>query len=542
MNISIFWDNGTSQQFTAEKNVLNSFILTPPEQSKKVTVTTRFPVNDVHGIWYNACDGGPAARLLWNVEFNSGLQSYIPYIAFFNRASMLRGSIALTNLIDDSKFHAALNQELCTYDITVEISITPETPEFQLLLDLRTEITWQQSLESWRKAQNVALPTFPAAAWDPVFCTWYAVHAAVTADWVERCVPLMLDCGFTTLIVDDGWCYEDMKRVSPETLPVWYEKVGDWEVSPVKFPDFTAHVQRMQALGVKYMLWVAPHFIGVKSRAYTEYAGKTHNTVHEGTAHLNAANRETAEAVSSKLAQLAAEHGLNGLKIDFLNIVSNDVNNPNGRDTLHLIKKLTGALRENDPDSLIEFRQAYATLATMPYATQFRAGDVPFDWMLNFARLVTIRLCMGDNIPIHADPAYWATGESPENIARHMISTLVGVPMLSMDLEKFSSQEKLIVSYWIGFYNQHRDLLNHGHWEFMFGCRDIDGAIVANAQQRIVFLLDAGRLPEILALGKNTIILNLSAQVLEVPEAETFACTGRPGVSGRISLGGWGQI
>ena len=141
MNISIFWDNGTSQQFTAEKNVLNSFILTPPEQSKKVTVTTRFPVNDVHGIWYNACDGGPAARLLWNVEFNSGLQSYIPYIAFFNRASMLRGSIALTNLIDDSKFHAALNQELCTYDITVEISITPETPEFQLLLDLRTEIT-----------------------------------------------------------------------------------------------------------------------------------------------------------------------------------------------------------------------------------------------------------------------------------------------------------------------------------------------------------------------------------------------------------------
>ena len=190
------------------------------------------------------------------------------------------------------------------------------------------------------------------------------------------------------------------------------------------------------------------------------------------------------------------------------------MNNPNGRDTLHLIKKLTGALRENDPDSLIEFRQAYATLATMPYATQFRAGDVPFDWMLNFARLVTIRLCMGDNIPIHADPAYWATGESPENIARHMISTLVGVPMLSMDLEKFSSQEKLIVSYWIGFYNQHRDLLNHGHWEFMFGCRDIDGAIVANAQQRIVFLLDAGRLPEILALGKNTIDCILSGLII----------------------------
>ena len=64
----------------------------------------------------------------------------------------------------------------------------------------------------------IHLPEFPEGAWEPVFCTWYAVHAAVTQDWVEKNAEVASRLGFRTLIIDDGWCFDVMKRVSPETI------------------------------------------------------------------------------------------------------------------------------------------------------------------------------------------------------------------------------------------------------------------------------------------------------------------------------------
>ena len=35
---------------------------------------------------------------------------------------------------------------------------------------------------------------------------------------------------FKTFILDDGWSYDDRKRVSPQTIVNWYQDVGKWDV------------------------------------------------------------------------------------------------------------------------------------------------------------------------------------------------------------------------------------------------------------------------------------------------------------------------
>ena len=201
-------------------------------------------------------------------------------------------------------------------------------------------------------------------------------------------------------------------------------------------------------------------------------------------------------------------------------------------------------MKEDNPDTLIEFRQCYSTPVTLKYATQFRAGDAPFDWMLNFHRIANIRLCMGDNVPVHADPAYWAENEEAKNVSRHMIAMLAGVPMLSMDPESMSERDAAIVKYWVNFYNDNRKLLNHGHWQIYFGYRDVRMALVDDESGRIAIVSDPGVVGKAIAgcpAGAELKILNLSDEELIFDGAECFAPDGTFTGMGKIVPGGWGK-
>lgn len=67
------------------------------------------------------------------------------------------------------------------------------------------------------------------------------------------------------------------------------------------------------------------------------------------------------------------------------------------------------------------------------------------------------------NVAVHADPAYWQPGESPENVARFLSSLVTsGVPMLSTDLRTLEGEHRRIVKAWLRFFKQHQDLLLFG--------------------------------------------------------------------------------
>lgn len=514
--IKLTYSNGEIKQF-AKTGDYSRITVEPVKGADKVVISTNISLVDVHEMWLSSLVAGPEKRNLpWVMELNSGAQKNFPFIATFNTAGQNRGSFSTTNLQDDTLIRFEVNQEFGTYDITCTVALCSESESFDVILDCR-DIQWQNALSDWR--DNVLqLPeySYPAATRDPVYCTWYAVHGAVTQDFIEKTCPIAKDLGFTTLIVDDGWCYDDMKRVSPQTIVSWYEMIGDWDVSTKKFPDFKNHVKRMQDLGMKYMVWVAPHLWGFKSKLYNDNPGMTVNNPIEGYDKMNVNKADFAPLVK-KLRALAADNNLDGLKIDFLDIVLPNVNEPNGRASEKLIADLTNGLKADNPDALIEFRQSYSTPVMLKYGTQFRAGDVPFNWIFNFGRMVELRLAIGNHGPVHADPAYWPFGETSENVARHMMAMLVGVPMLSMDLARLTDTEKRIIRYYIDMYNAHRDLINDGNWNFLFGWSDIEAAIVENDNSRLIIIADSGKFDDCLKLdGKPTTVLNLSDRAIKV--------------------------
>ncbi len=513
--IKINYADGSIQEF-AKTGDFTRVTIDPAGKSGKMVVKTAISLVDVHEIWFNSLTPGPEKRNLpWVMEAVSGAQKNFPFVTVFNTAGINRGAFATTNLQDDTLIRFEVNQETGTYDISCTIALCDASEKFDITLDCRN-IDWQNALSDWRN--SLALPpySYPAATQNPVYCTWYAVHGAVTQDFVEKSCPIAKELGFTTLIVDDGWCYDDMKRVSPQTITDWYEMIGDWNVSEKKFPSFKEHVKKIQALGMKYMVWVAPHLWGFKSALYNNNPGMTINNPIEGYDKMNV-NKADFTPLVGKLRKLAKDNGLDGLKIDFIDIVPPDVNAPNGRATEKLVKELTDGLKNDNPEALIEFRQSYATPVMLKYGTQFRAGDVPFNWISNFGRIVELRLAIGNLGPVHADPAYWPFGETAENVARHMMAMLAGVPMLSMDLTRLTDTEKRIIRYYIDMYNAHRELINHGEWRFIFGWSDIEAAIVENDTERLVIIADAGKAGECLKTdGKPTVVCNLSDKAVKV--------------------------
>ena len=277
------------------------------------------PILDMHGYWVPE-SRTPSTKIVWVIESKSAGQRAFPFIAFFNSRQINRLSAGLTNLTDDARILAKMNQEKCTYDITIEVALGKDSQDFELVIDQRPQV-WTDSLADWRKALALPLPEFPEGAWEPVFCTWYAVHAAVTQDWVEKNAEVASRLGFRTLIIDDGWCFDVMKRVSPETISTWYEMIGDWFLSEKKFPDFENHRKRVQAMGMKYLLWVAPFLIGAKSELYKQLADIVKPEYHEGCYTFDSSRKEAAKLLLGKMKHVIQDYGLDGLKVDFLDYI-----------------------------------------------------------------------------------------------------------------------------------------------------------------------------------------------------------------------------
>lgn len=498
------------------------------------------PILDMHGYWVPE-SRTPSTKIVWVIESKSAGQRAFPFIAFFNSRQINRLSAGLTNLTDDARILAKMNQEKCTYDITIEVALGKDSQDFELVIDQRPQV-WTDSLADWRKALALPLPEFPEGAWEPVFCTWYAVHAAVTQNWVEKNAEVASRLGFRTLIIDDGWCFDVMKRVSPETISTWYEMIGDWFLSEKKFPDFENHRKRVQAMGMKYLLWVAPFLIGAKSELYKQLADIVKPEYHEGCYTFDSSRKEAAKLLLGKMKHVIQDYGLDGLKVDFLDYIFPNMEEPRGEDTTHFIQELARTIREVKKDALIEFRQAYATPGMLAYGTQFRAGDVPFDFIDNFHRLAQIRISVGDGVPVHADPAYWHPQESPENISRHMIASLAGVPMLSMDLLAISETEQKIIRHWLGFYQAHRETFNYGKWDVTYHQSGTAYAMVSNERESIIILHDSARIGEALAkAAKHVFVLNLSPDELPLAGAKTADYEGKASADGIIPLGGLGE-
>ena len=511
-------------------------LVLPPDGGRSVTTVdpkgacreeVRFavPVSDIQQVWMPSCSQ-PLLQRKWSLKVESAPQCDMPYLAFFNLANVNRLSFGAQTLEWDSEIAVKLDQEHGVYRVTFAVATDgkPLAP-FKLTVD-RRKVAWTQTLAEWRNALGGAKGSYPESAWRPVYCTWYAAHAALSQDWVEAQARLAADLGFGTFILDDGWSYDEAKRVNPTTIVDWYRDTGKWDAfSSVKFPDFKAHRARMRDLGLKYMVWVAPYFVGSRSPVYAKYADRFNGqNPFEGNVLADPGDGVIMDVVSDQLVSLLKEADLDGLKIDFLDYIKPSVEKPRGGASLDFVRKLVTRLRAVKPECLLEFRQSYANPVTASLATQFRAGDVPFEWLDNLMRIAQIRLLMGDGVPVHADPICWSNTETEDNIRRHFLAAMAGVPMLSMDLRKLTPAQKALVRRALDFYRTRVERFQHaGKWTPVYRNGGLACLVAETKDEFLAIVNDDGCVPQVAAraAGRRRTILNLSFATFAFPNGLT---------------------
>lgn len=471
-----------------------SVVRIEPEKEGRCEVSFRVPLVDIQQIWSPDMTTPLVGRKWW-LSKASAPQLSMPCIAYFNMAEQNRLFFGSETLEWDCLVESKINQEQGSYDVklTVAADAGHSLKPFAVTLD-RRDIPWTHAVGDWRDSLRYKRGRYPSAAWNPAFCTWYAAHAAIDAEWVERTAAIAADLGFGTFILDDGWSYDEAKRVNPETIKTWYRDIGRWDTfSKAKFPDFRSHRERIRRLGLNYIVWVAPYFIGTRSEAFRQwgYDRKTNVVVVEGNALTDIENRPMMESVTEQLVRLMCSCDLDGLKIDFLDYIKPSVEKSRGARSLEYVSDLMEHLRKVRPDGLFEFRQDYATPVTAGLATQFRAGDVPFEWLDNLLRIAQIRLTMGDGIPIHSDPICWAENETAENIDRHFMAAMAGVPMLSMNLEEMPLPSRETIRKWIRLYKEkiapfHRN----GRWQVFYRNGGLVGLVSTLSEMSFVIVND----------------------------------------------------
>ncbi len=542
MQFQVFAETG---ELLAEGPLTDSFAIGPAvlrRAGRTFKARCAVPIRDLAGYFHAATCDGPVPRLDWTISFEGYVSRNFPAICFFSQGGENRYTLFFDDLVDDFTCVAKMNQAACTYDIEWIFAVPASPRKVTARLDCRRGPWTHAFARVMRALRPQGLPRFPADAWKPVYCTWYAAHAWLTNDFLDANARLAAELGCGTFIVDDGWCYDELKRVTPETIGPWYDDIGDWELSEKKLPDFRAHVERAQALGLRYLLWVAPYFCFKNSRFYKSLPPKDRDIATAyGTFVYNVANRKLSDDVLARLTRLVRDYGLDGLKVDFLDILAPNPAKPIGRPSLDFIRQLAAAIRrEAGPDALIEFRQRYATPQMLDFGTQFRAGDVPFDYLRNISKLTAIRVLLGDGVPIHADPLYWAPDDSAVTVARHLIASLAAVPMLSMDLRKLPKTHRAVVAHYLAFYREHHAVFSKGHWEVRFGGGLPTWLSVTRGKTRIVIVVDACHLDEAVAdFAGDCQILNLSDRPL--PAQEAFDVSGVKHRDGTVPCGGHGR-
>lgn len=504
------------------------------QAGKKIILEFSVPVRDIQAVFAQGKSGfRPSLKLEWTYDLTSSQQRSVPYISFYKLNQSNTVTVALSCINDDVHMKIQMDQMRCCYKFTVTVAIVPETQPFDLLVSFSPK-RWNLLTESWRKAiLPQGKPVFSRDAFQPVYCSWYAVHAAITNEYLDRAAELAAELGFKTFILDDGWSYDEMKRVCPEKMAEgWYRDIGNWTVSEKKLPDFKKHVEYAQKLGLKYLLWTSPFFAGRCSEEFKKAVADGDIAEHswEDVAFLAPESKAAAHAVDL-LTNLMRDYELDGLKIDFLDYIPNSTETPRSRKCLDYFKNLSRSLRNIKPDALLEFRQNYATPQMLEFGTQFRAGDVPFDFMENLIRLAHIRITLGDQVPCHADPIYFHPDELPENVARHMIAALAGVPMISMELADLTPVQKQIIKFWIDFYQAHFETFANGHWDVVHRMDMISHFTVENDQEAIVIAVDHTAVPDLVrqfAEKKHLSILNLTCSPIRMENAKAADCSGNP--------------
>jgi len=444
-----------------------------PAPLPKLSLTWELPSVDFHYKWNSRCfqnralDAGAGTENYIKCKANSGM----PVYSLYNLDGVNACTWALSDAVHDSEIGGSYRNGKVYRSRAVIFGATiGAVTEYAVTLrfDFRRipYYTALKDVSSWWASMAEYTPcAVPAAARMPLLSSWYSYNLNIDPDDLEAQCALAKEMGMDTVILDDGW-QTDQKDFG-------YQNNGDWEVSTEKLPDFAGHVKRVQAMGMKYMVWFSVPFVGVESKAYERFKdmllpGRQGARWYSLDPRLAAAREYLAQTYENFLRR----YGIDGFKMDFIGSIGlgrgvEDIEDDRrdcvsiGEGVCKLLDNVMARLKAINPDVLIEFRQAYNGPAMRKYGNMFRAVDCPNSIGDNRVRTLDVRLLCGETV-VHADPITWHDDEPVHSAAMQIIHALFAVPQISRKMTELTEPHRRMLKQQMAFARQHADVLLGG--------------------------------------------------------------------------------
>ena len=495
---------------------------------------------------------------------NSRLVAGQPVHTLLSAEGENRITVALSDAVNPTQIASGICEEdaCLLFRITFFTASTAPCSEYRAVIRIdQRAIPYYDALydtvEWWEKECGYTPLAVPESAKLPMNSLWYTYHRQLDAkEIIEDCV-ISKEFGLETVIVDDGWHTEDCGRD--------FAFCGDWQLATSKFPDMKAFVDQVHAVGMKVMLWFSTCFMGIYTKNFERFKDKLlDKSVDNKTLWaLDPRYPECREFIIGNFVRALSEWNLDGLKLDFIDsfpvLQGKSLEYDERRDFQSLeaavevlMTDAINALKAVKPDVMIEFRLSYTGPAMRRFGNIFRVGDCPCDSYVNRFDSVNLRLMSGNTV-VCSDMLMWNMDDSAESAALQFVNALFTVPQISVKLQNLPEDHKRMLSYYLAFWREHRDVLLDGklkatHPECGYGlvwterngeavyvsytdpvidCTDFNNVVAVNANDRKFLILKG-------AAGKEYRVVNCLGETVRAGKAESSCMEVEVPLSGMV--------
>ena len=523
-NSSIFIDNKRENNGILLFDV--NMILESESIPKEFRISFSIRDVDIYSVWSPSIRYGRYIGPNWGKRTTSSrLASWMPMHSLVSSTGKNRMTVA----ISDAKTPIDLRSGECEEDANIQWDIkfftVPIAPIKQYKATVRIDtrsIPYYDAIYdtvAWWETDCGYTPAYvPEHAKLPMNSLWYTYHQKLDVESIIKECELSKPLGMDTVIVDDGWQTDDNTR--------GYQFCGDWEVSPAKIPDMKDFVRRVHETGMKIMLWFSVPFMGTGAKSYARFCDMLLDETGNNKTYfsLDPRYKKVRDYLIAIYAKAVEEWGFDGLKLDFIDsfaLKGKSLEYDERRDYQSLedavdalMTELTDTLRAINPEVLIEFRQSYVGPAIRKYGNMLRVADCPNDAIRNRQDVINLRLTSGSTA-VHSDMIMWNCDDTVESAAMQFASILYSVPQISMKLETLPADHKKMLSFYLSFWRDNRDVLLNGKlvaanpessYSIVYAEKD-DLAIFTSYTERVIDCSAYARVIAINATGCTSLIL-----------------------------------
>lgn len=436
----------------------------------KFSWTERF--NDVYACWTPGGRFHNALYPSWRpADTHSRSAAGAPIFGLFSKGSENRCTFAVGDAAIPLRLTAGVEEPTgnicCTLELFTNRVDVMEHYETILRID-NTPTPYYNSIKGVRKwwtAIGYTPAEVPKLAKVAMFSSWYNFQKVIKEEPVLEQCRLAKEYGMDTVILDDGWQTDELQN--------GYQSCGDWEAVPSKFPNMRRFVDRLHEIDMKCILWYSVPFVGYKAKNFERFKGKyLRGKDSSGTVMiLDPRFPDVREYLVNIYANAIREWDLDGMKLDFIDCFSLAEESSKDYDAMDcpsleaavekLLSEVTTTLRAIKPDLMLEFRQSYIGPVMQKYGNILRVGDCAGGALINRVNSLDLRL-ITDTTAVHSDMLLWDYQATPEAAANQLSNILFCVPQISVLMDKLSDSHKKMLSCYLDFMAEHRDILLDG--------------------------------------------------------------------------------